>query len=218
VRLLRQRGRRRVSSRRRLLVATLVGLLAAVVTALPGTWQFSVLVGWDVAAIIYVIWMWVTVWPMNARETQENAEREDPTRAVSDALLVSASVASLVAVFLFLVSASKDSGAIKTFEVVLGIASVAISWSVVHTTYTVTYARLYYEGEDGGINFHTDGNPQYSDFAYVSFTVGMTFQVSDTDVSTALLRRTIIKQALLSYVFATVVVATTINLIANLSK
>jgi uncharacterized membrane protein len=89
---------------------------------------------------------------------------------------------------------------------------------MVHTIFTLRYARLYYVGRDGGIDFNQEQPPAYLDFAYFSFTVGMTFQVSDTDVQTPAVRRTVLRHALVSYLFGAVIVAGTINLIAGLTR
>jgi len=71
----------------------------------------------------------------------------------------------------------------------------------------------------GGIDFKTDDEqPDYRDFAYVAFTVGMTFQISDTDIQTRVIRRTVLRHALLAYLFGAVILAVAINLIANLVK
>ena len=94
----------------------------------------------------------------------------------------------------------------------------AVSWGVVHTTYALKYARLYYRGPNGGVDFHDPVEPAYKDFAYLAFTVGMTFQVSDTEINAREIRATILKQALLSYLFGAVILAVTINLLAGLSK
>ena len=87
-----------------------------------------------------------------------------------------------------------------------------------HTVYTLQYARLYYSDEPGGIDFNQAAPPRYADFAYLSLTMGMTFQVSDTDLQTSTIRATALRQALLSYLFGVVIVATTINLIASLGS
>jgi len=100
----------------------------------------------------------------------------------------------------------------------LSLASVALAWATVHTLFTTRYARLYYTGPDGGIDFNEADPPRYADFAYVAFTIGMTFQVSDTDLRTDEIRRTALRHALLSYVFGVVVIATTINLVAGLGR
>lgn len=80
------------------------------------------------------------------------------------------------------------------------------------------YAELYYDDEPGGIDFGDSHLPAYSDFAYLAFTVGMTFQVSDTEVTGSMLRKAVLRQALLSYVFGAVIIATLINLVAGLGK
>ena len=94
----------------------------------------------------------------------------------------------------------------------------ALSWLLVHTVFTLRYALLYYTGRDGGIDFNQSAPPCYSDFAYLAFTLGMTFQVSDTDLKTPNIRRTALRQALLSYLFGAVILAATVNLIAGLGS
>ena len=93
--------------------------------------------------------------------------------------------------------------------------TVLLSWSLVHTLFALRYARLYYADGAGGIDFKNDDAPDYADFAYVAFTVGMTFQVSDTDIQLRGIRRTVLGHALLAYVFGTVIIAVTINVIAG---
>jgi uncharacterized membrane protein len=138
--------------------------------------------------------------------------------ATADILLIIASVASLVAVGFMITEASSSSGIEKAIEIALGLFSVIASWAVVHSTYTLKYAKIFYTDPEGGVDFNSSGPPKYSDFAYVAFTVGLTFQVSDTNIQTNELRRTILKHALLSYLFGAVIIATTINTIANLGK
>ena len=77
------------------------------------------------------------------------------------------------------------------------------------------YARLYY-AQDGGIDFHTDEAPNFGDFLYIALTIGMTFQVSDTDLTSRAIRRTALRHALLSYMFGVAVFATTINIVGTL--
>jgi uncharacterized membrane protein len=98
----------------------------------------------------------------------------------------------------------------------LGVGSVGLSWFTVHTLFTLRYARLYYTGEDGGVSFNQDAPPRYLDFAYLAFTIGMTFQVSDTELQSPAIRHSALRHALLSYLFGAVILATTINLIAGL--
>lgn len=92
----------------------------------------------------------------------------------------------------------------------LGLASVALAWSSIHTVYALRYARLYYSPPEGGIDFHGDA-PDYLDFAYLALTIGMTFQVSDTDLTGKRVRRAVFHHALTSYVFGAVILAITVN-------
>ena len=200
----------------RLAVAAVVGLVAAAATALLGGPKYAPAVGWDVAASIVLLWVWLTIWPMSSENTAAHATKEDPTRPMSDIILLGASVVSLAAVVILLLQAGSAKGATQDLLAAIGVATVALSWIVVHTIFTVRYALLYHSGHHGGIDFNQTTPPKYSDFAYLAFTLGMTFQVSDTDLKTPIIRATALRHALLSYLFGAVIVATTINLVAGL--
>jgi uncharacterized membrane protein len=205
-----------VGSRSRFVVMVLGGFVAAVLTGLAGQWGYAPLTGWDVAALIFTGWVWLAIRPMSSSRTAGHATREDPGHAVTDLIVVLASVASLGAVGFVLTQASSAKGAQQDLLAGLGLASVALSWFTVHTLFTLRYARVYYTGKDGGVNFNQEAPPRYLDFAYLAFTIGMTFQVSDTDLQTPAMRHTALRQALLSYLFGAVILASTINLIAGL--
>jgi uncharacterized membrane protein len=212
------RGPRGVNTGTRLAAAGLVGLLVAGIVVLLGAPKYAPAVGWDAAAITLLLWTWLAIWPMGAEDTAAKATREDPTRALSDTLLLAAAVVSLAAVGFFVLQASSAKGSTQDVLAGVGVATVALSWLVVHTVFTLRYAMLYYTGRDGGVNFNQSTPPRYSDFAYLAFTLGMTFQVSDTDLETPVIRATALRHALLSYLFGAVIVATTINLIAGLGS
>jgi len=200
----------------RVVASLAVGLAVGVPVSIPLSWQLGLLLGWMAAATLFTVWMWVTIFPMDAQETALHAVREDTGRATSDVLMLVAAVASLAAVALLLEAGS--SGPRKDLVAALGLSSVGLAWATVHTLFTTRYANLYYAGPDGGIEFNEPGPPRYTDFAYVAFTIGMTFQVSDTALRTSEIRRTALRHALLSYVLGAVVIATTINLVAGLGK
>ena len=80
------------------------------------------------------------------------------------------------------------------------------------------YAKLFYQGKPEGVNFNEDALPDYADFLYLALTIGMTFQVSDTNLTTKAIRRTALRHAVLSYMYGALIIATTINLIAGLGK
>jgi len=202
----------------RVAISAGVGVLAGIGLVLAGAVRYAPAVGWDVAVLVLLGWVWFIIWPMGAEATAAQATREDPTRAVTDVILLAASVVSLAAVGFFLLQASSAKGSTQDLLAGVGVATVALSWLMVHTVFTLRYALLYYSGRDGGIDFNQSTPPRYSDFAYLAFTLGMTFQVSDTDLRTPAIRATALRQALLSYLFGAVILATTINLIAGLAS
>jgi len=208
------------STKAHLEIAAVAGIAGGVVVGLTAGWKFAALVGWDAMALVMIVLTWVTVWPRDAAATARLAAREDPARPVADLVLIAASVASLVGVGFVVVAGGNSNGVAKGLLVSLAVATVFVSWSVVHTTYTLRYARLFYSGNAGGLDFHQHpgAQPQYSDFAYLALTVGMTFQVSDTEVNSTVMRATILRQALLAYLFGVVIIAIVINLVAGLSK
>lgn len=173
------------------------------------------LVAWSVAAAVFTGWIWATALGADASRTAALATREDSSRAAADAVLLCASITSLVAVGFALVKAANATPAGEVAITALAVAAVVLAWLSVHTTFTLRYARLYYQA-DGGIDFHHRDRPDYRDFAYVSFTVGMTYQVSDTDLTTKTIRRAATGHALLSFLFGTSIVAMMINVVASL--
>ena len=205
------------SARARMVTAFVVGLLAGVGGSLLLNWHYGLLIGWTAAAAVFVVWFWITLWPMGSSATASHAVREDPGRAVTDLLVLAAAVASLAAVGVLL-TASSSGGGDKDVQAGMSVVSVALAWGAVHTVFTTRYARLYYLSPVGGIDFNEDLPPRYSDFAYLAFTIGMTFQVSDTDLKTKAIRATALRHALLSYLFGAVIIASMINLIAGLAS
>ena len=206
------------SAATRVSMAAVAGLCAGLLVAGPGSWQIGTLAGWDVAAGVYVAWTWATVWHRDAAATARLALREDPGRPIADALLLVASMASVLAIGLAITAGRASGPETRDLHAALAVASVALSWTAVQTVFTLHYARLYYSHPAGGIDFNQEAPPRYSDFAYLAFTIGMTFQVSDTDLQTAALRATALRQALLSYLLGAVILATTINLVAGLLR
>jgi uncharacterized membrane protein len=200
---------------RRLYIAGAVGAVAFVVAWLAGApWSAAVLIAWSAATVVFLTWVWVMIGPLDAKKTAQFAVSEDDSRAAADATLISASVASLIAVALTLADASKASGVHALLLTIVAVLSIALGWAAIHTTFTLGYARLYYQPPIGGIDFESE--PDYRDLAYVAFTIGMTYQVSDTQISRREIRHTVIKHALLSFVFGTAIIAVTINVLANL--
>ena len=205
----------RVSARRRVGICAVAGLFVFAVAMVVAPWQVATLIGWDITAVAWVAWVGFSVLNKDAAATRRLATLEDDSRAAADALLVSASLASLVGVAFALLKAASATGSGHALITAVAAGTVVASWGTIHTLFALRYARLYY-AEGGGIDFHDDRLADYGDFAYVAFTLGMTYQVSDTDLKSKAIRMTALRHALLSYLFGTVVVAMTINVVAGL--
>jgi uncharacterized membrane protein len=208
---------RRARAGQRVATVGAFGIVAFAVAIALTPWQVAVLVGWDTTALAFVVWVFGLVRNKDSDETAELATREDDSRFAAELVLVSASVASLAGVGLGLVKAAQEHGGTEAAITAVAVLSVMLAWAAVQTVFTLRYARLYYR-EGRGIDFNEDAPPDYRDFAYLAVTIGMTYQVSDTDLKAKLVRRTATRHALLSYLFGTVVVAMMINVVAGLLK
>jgi uncharacterized membrane protein len=209
--------RQTTSSAMRLLAAAVAGVAAGVVVGAVWGWALLPLVAWVVASAVFLLWTWTAVWPLDGPDTKRLSQREDPSQALADVVLVFAAVAALLAVALVIFRSSQDTGVAAAARIILGVLAVAGAWAVLHTTFSLKYTREYYRDPAGGISFNQDDLPASRDFAYVAFTIGMTFQVSDTNLSTSRIRSLALRHALLAYLFGAVIIAVTINLLAGLS-
>lgn len=196
----------------RLTVSLVAGLAVALVVSRVSRIELGVAVGWATSVFVYCIWTWVKLWPMDARETAAHAREEDPGRGLTDVILIVSSVASVAGIGFVLVAGS-DADVVTAG---LGVACVVASWCLVHTVYGARYADLYFSASKPPIDFG-DEPPRYSDFAYLTFCLGMTYQISDTNVRTNQLRVTVLAHTLLSYFLGAVVLACTINLVSGLA-
>jgi uncharacterized membrane protein len=189
-------------------------VVAGVAVALLGAPALSVLAGWIVAAGGLLAWVWWISWPQDHRGTKRLAEEEGRTH-VTDTVVLVAAVASLAAVVVALIgSSSRNVEGVAA--VLLDLLVVILSWALVNTVFALKYARRYYSDGDGGIDFNQDQPPAYSDFAFVAFCVGMTFAVAETPPTSTDIRKIALGHGLLSFLFGTVVLAVSINLLANL--
>jgi uncharacterized membrane protein len=204
---------------RRLGVGALAGVIAATVLGLTTRWQFAVLGGWDAAACTFLGSVVPAIARADGARTKKIATREDLTRDTSRVLLLVAAAVSVVAVAFALSQANREAGAEKAWLVAVAALSVVLSWTVVNTVFTLRYAHLHYT-TPGGVDFggkNAPENPDYSDFAYVAFTIGMTYQVSDTALLDRGIRRTVLSHALLSYFFGIAIVGAGVNIVAGLA-
>jgi uncharacterized membrane protein len=201
---------------KRAIVGGAGGVAAAAIAAARGaSWSVAALCAFDVGALVFVIWVWATVARADAAATARIARSEDASRVAAEAVLLGAGLASLLAVAFTLVQAGRSGAPARGLLTGLAIGSVALAWTALHTVYVLRYARLYYTPPNGGVDFHGEA-PDYLDFAYLALTIGMCFQVSDTELTGKRVRRGALHHALLSYLFGTVIVAITVNTVAGL--
>lgn len=205
----------------RVSLALAIGAAAAVLVGLVRhEWHYAPAVGWIIAAALYLTVTWAMVLPMDAAKTAAHVRKrhEDGTAHISHAIVLCASIAGLGGVGYLL--AATDQGQRHLGEALIGVLSVIASWFAIHTAFTLRYAMLYYADHAvEPISYHEDQyRPCYKDFAYVAFTVGMTYQVSDTDLGSARIRGSVLTQALVSFLLGAVVLAITINLVLALAN
>ena len=208
-----------MSSSRRTIVVAVTGVVVGLVAAVLAPWQLAVLLGWIAAAAVYLVIVWVMIYRSDGAETQRLSTAEDDNRAERRFLVVAASVVSLAGAVMALHKASQlDGGSEPALLTVMAPATVVVSWLAVHTDFTLRYAHLYYSPPVGGIDFPGTDLPDYRDFTYLSFTIGMTYQVSDTGLLAVRFRRVLLAHALLSYLFGVVIIAAVINIVAGVAE
>jgi uncharacterized membrane protein len=200
----------------RVAVGAAMGLVAGAIALILGaSWSVAALFAFDGAAVVFVGWVWLSLAMLDAADTARIARAEDASRTAAEGILLGAGATSLVAVGFTLGQASRAGSPGRGLLTALALGSVALAWLSVHTVFILRYARLYFSPPKGGVDFH-DEDPDYRDFAYLGLTIGMTFQVSDTDLVGKRIRRVALHHALLSYLFGTGIVAVTVSSVAAL--
>lgn len=176
---------------------------------------------WDLFCAVVLLLAWMVFFKCGPIHIRALAGREDGSRLFVLALVLLSSGASMVAVALLLFS----KGAVENAGIYLpaSIGGMLLSWVMVHTTFTFHYAHMYYKDDKDdpaahaeGLSFPEEEAPDYLDFAYFSFVIGMTFQVSDVEITSRAIRRQALLHGLLSFGLNTFVVALTVNLIAGI--
>jgi uncharacterized membrane protein len=206
----------RILSVRRALAALLSGAaIAAVVAAATGEIELLPLVLWNAASILLVGRIWMLAWPLDSEGTKRIAEI-DARRPATDTAVLAATFASIAAVIAALVEASGRKDAVSVAMIVLSVVAILMSWAMVNTVFALKYAWLYYLGIDGGIDFKQPEPPTYVDFAYMAFTVGVSFAVSETEPNSTAMRKLVLPHAVLGYAYTTLMVAVVINLMTNI--
>lgn len=199
------------SAMTRLAVAVTLGAVVAVPLGLLEGVSLALLTGFAAAEALFVVVGWVVLWPMDAAATHDNARREDFRPVAEELLVVAAACGGLIGIVVLLLRGGSDTG-----HAAIALVDVFMAWAALHLMYASRYALLYYAAPPGGIDFNADEPPAYRDFLYFSYNLGMTYQVSDTGVSSSAIRAVVLRHCLLSYVFGTSILATAINLVVGL--
>ena len=186
--------------------------------------MIRVMIAWSVFALSYIITSCIVFFTQSSQDIQKHSRQEDGSRIYVFLLVVITSFASLFTVLLLMLSRNKTDTPQMIF-IPVAISCMLFSWLMVHTIFAFHYAHLYYSDDTDDSTKHAEGlefpgekKPDYIDFVYFSFVIGMTFQVSDIAVTSRSIRRLVILHGLLSFGLNTFVVALTINLIAGLMK
>jgi uncharacterized membrane protein len=180
---------------------------------MPDAWRLAtrLLVAWDVFAVLYLAFAYATVFSFNADHVRRQAKLQEDGRFIILAMTGVGAFASLAAIILELGVTPR-----QTPQLVLAVATIALTWSAIHTTFALHYAHDYYRGtKAGGLTFPGEDKPDYWDFVYFSFVIGMTAQVSDVGITDRLIRRTATAHGIVSFIFNTALVALMVNIAAS---
>ncbi len=197
------------------------GLLVALLLRLLLSWRLAAYAGWNAGLLALLVLAWLHIWKRNAAATRAHAAAEDPGRAAVTLVVLLAAASSLLSTVALLHRAKAVAGTEGDVLVALCLVNVSLCWAVAHTAFALRYAHLYYREDEegvGGVEFPGTEAPCYFDFAYLAFTIGMCFQVSDSSVSSPQIRRAVLLQALLAFVFNTAILAFALNFIFGLAS
>lgn len=197
----------------RQLVSVLTGCVVGAIVAVIWSVPLGALAAIAVIGAAFVISAVIVLWPMDADATRRHVGREDFRPAVDELFVVALAIGAVTVIALILILGRSHG---QNVAAAIGLAGVFMNWAVLHMMYAARYAHLYYEAPVGGIDFNSDESPAYRDFFYFSYNLGMSYQVSDTSVSSSAIRAVVLRHCLLSYVFGTVILAATINLVAGI--
>jgi len=214
----------RMDAHHRLIVSLIIGAIVLFIIYGHYSLPTVILVTWMSFALSVIIMCWIAMMNSHPREVRKIAKLQDSSRSFIFIFVITASIVSMGAVAFLLKLAKGQSSAVVTGHIVLSIGAVIISWWLVHTIFTLRYAHLYYDTDTddgkprkgGGLEFPGNEDPDYMDFVYFSFVLGMTFQVSDVVITSKGIRRLAWMHGLISFAFNTAIVALSINVISGM--
>ncbi len=215
----------RIPSHTRLMIALFVSLIAFAISGrTPPAIQFILV--WSSFSFASLILFWITILKAEVHEVKYIAKRQDSSRTIVFIFVLVAAVIGLLAVIFLLKILPDRNAAGYWYHIGFSFISVVLSWNLIHTIFTFRYAHLYYtcrmeekgieKEQEGGLQFPNEDSPDYLDFAYFSFVIGMTFQVSDVAITSRQIRHLVLFHGLISFVYNTVILALSVSIIAGL--
>ena len=215
----------RIPAHTRLIIALVVSLITFTLSGrTPPAIQFILV--WSSFSFSILFLFWITIIKAEVHEVKYIAKRQDSSRTIVFIFVLVAAIIGLFAVIFLLKILPDRNAAGYWYHIGFSFISVILSWALIHTIFTFRYAHLYYtcrreeEGiekeDEGGLQFPSEDSPDYLDFAYFSFVIGMTFQVSDVAISSRQIRHLALFHGLISFVYNTVILALSVSIIAGL--
>lgn len=209
--------------RSRLILSTIVALIVAILIPQRFSLSTRVICIWDAGMLCFLVLTWALMVKAVPKTMRRNAQSQDEGRLIILSTITGAACASILAIAFILKEAKGQEPSVVITHVILAVITIVGSWFLVHTIFALHYAHEYYQDhtinndvEAGGLDFPEDIQPDYWDFLYYSFVIGMTSQVSDVDITSRSLRRLSLLHSILSFFFNTLIVAMSINIIASL--
>ena len=208
-----------VRARPRLFFSALLGLAVIALLFAASDWRVAtrLLVGWDIGVGLYLILAFSLMARSDVHRIRRRAANQDEGSIAMLVLTVAAAIASLAAIFAEL--GTVEGAKREPAQLILATATVVLSWAFIHSIFALHYAHEFYgEGRDhkfGGMSFPDDAEPDYWDFTYFAFTIGMCAQVSDVTVSSKSIRRTVLAHSVISFLFNAALLALTVNIAAS---
>jgi len=192
-------------------ISIIIGVLAALLISTMATGLFVILAGWDSAAMMLFGLVCYSFLPLkNGERTKKVVSQEGIRYPALDLLIILAAMMSIFTAILLLTRSKGNS-----VEIAFCMLSIFITWNLIQLLYSVHYTEMYYQ-RNSGVSFNDTQNPNFWDFLYLSYTIGMTYQVSDNSFSTTHFRRVALGHAFISFSFSTVLIAITINFVGGL--
>jgi uncharacterized membrane protein len=199
-------------------IAVVVYLIVEIKEISPIT---HIMIGWDTFSVCMIVMTWITFFITKAKQIRIESKVQDSSRSAIFIIILVSTLASFLTVLLLIVT-KKEGNSGASWRMPIAIAGMLFSWLLIHTSFTLRYAHIFYGDHEikpnthaGGLDFPGDDLPDYLDFAYFSFVLGMTFQVSDVQITSKRFRRLALLHGLISFIFDTTMIALTINIIAG---